>query len=173
MNYTFRKATSADIEAIWQILQYAILRRKMDGSTQWQDGYPNPGVLNSDIKKDAAFVLLQGDKIIGYIAIMINDEPQYTEIQGKWLSDGDFVVFHRVALSKAYSGKGLGKLFMNFVEQFATKNNIYSIKADTNFDNVEMKKLLENFGYTLCGEVHFRGTPRIAYEKVIANHLVL
>lgn len=170
MSYQFRKATTADILPTWEVLQYAILRRKMDGSTQWQDGYPNPAVIEKDIKKDAGYVLTDGELVIGYIAIMINDEPEYTHIRGKWLSNDDFVVFHRVALSEKYSRKGLGKLFMKFIEEFALKNQIYSIKADTNFDNAEMKKLLENSGYILCGEVLFRGSPRIAYEKLLTQN---
>ncbi len=45
MNYQFRKALSEEIPEIWMILQAAIQRRKEDGSTQWQDGYPNPYVI--------------------------------------------------------------------------------------------------------------------------------
>ena len=45
MNLNFRKANNQDISAIWTILEQAILRRKNDGSTQWQDGYPNPEVI--------------------------------------------------------------------------------------------------------------------------------
>ncbi len=36
------KPTPLTSAPIWEILQDAILRRKKDGSNQWQDGYPNP-----------------------------------------------------------------------------------------------------------------------------------
>ena len=39
-NFILRKATPADQAVIWEIVQHAILRRKNDGSSQWQDGYP-------------------------------------------------------------------------------------------------------------------------------------
>jgi hypothetical protein len=42
ISYNFRKATPPEIPQIWDILQQAIIRRKNDGSNQWQDGYPNP-----------------------------------------------------------------------------------------------------------------------------------
>lgn len=169
MNYNFRKAALSDITPIWEILQQAIIRRKEDGSEQWQDGYPNPQVVQNDIEKGQGFVLLEEKTIIGYSAVLINDEPAYAKIEGKWLTNDDFIVIHRVAISEKYLGKGLAKMIIGQIENFARDNNIYSIKADTNFDNIPMMKIFENLGYTLCGEVYFRGSPRKAYEKVLAQ----
>lgn len=168
MNYNFRKAALSEITPIWEILQQAIIRRKEDGSKQWQDGYPNPQVVQNDIEKGQGFVLLEEKTIIGYSAVLINDEPAYAKIEGKWLTNDDFIVIHRVAISEKYLGKGLAKMIIGQIENFALDNNIYSIKADTNFDNIPMMKIFENLGYTLCGEVYFRGSPRKAYEKVLA-----
>jgi RimJ/RimL family protein N-acetyltransferase len=53
---------------------------------------------------------------------------------------------------------------LSFVEDFALENNIYSIKADTNFDNIAMIKIFEKMGYTLCGLVYLRESPR-KYER--------
>jgi GNAT superfamily N-acetyltransferase len=169
MNYHFRKAELSEIAPIWEILQQAIQRRKEDGSEQWQDGYPNPEVIQKDIEKGEGFILVDGETIIGYSAVLINDEPAYENIEGKWLTSGDFVVLHRVAISEKYLGKGLSKMILKYVEDFAASNNIYSIKADTNFDNPAMMKIFENSGYTYCGEVYFRGSSRKAYEKVLAK----
>jgi GNAT superfamily N-acetyltransferase len=169
MNYHFRKAELSEIAPIWEILQQAIQRRKEDGSNQWQDGYPNPEVIQKDIEKGEGFVLVAGETIIGYSAVLINDEPAYEKIEGKWLTNGDFVVLHRVAISEKYLGKGLAKMILKCIEEFAVSNNIYSIKADTNFDNIAMMKIFESSGYTYCGEVYFRGSPRKAYEKVLAK----
>lgn len=168
--YQFRKAQLSEIPSIWTILQQAIQRRKEDGSNQWQDGYPNPEIIQNDIEKEHGYVLVDNETIVGYCAILINDEPEYEKIVGKWLTNHDFVVFHRVAISQDYLGKGLAKIMMTYIEEFATKNNIYSIKADTNFDNNAMMHLFEKQGYVYCGEVYFRGSPRKAYEKVIKNN---
>lgn len=167
MNFHFRKANCDDTAEIWSILQQAIIRRKKDGSQQWQDGYPNLNVVQNDIEKEQGFVLLDGTKIIGYTAILINDEPAYAGLDGNWLTNDDFVVIHRIAISENYLGKGLAKKIIKYVEDFALKNSIYSIKADTNFDNIAMIKIFENLGYSFCGEVYFRESPRKAYEKVL------
>ncbi|CAN1552831.1 NAT_SF domain containing protein [Flavobacteriaceae bacterium] len=169
IDYHFRKAKISEIPPIWDILQLAIQRRKEEGSDQWQDGYPNPEVVHKDIEKEAGFVLTDGETIVGYSAILINDEPQYAKIEGKWLTNDDFVVFHRVAISEAYLGKGCAKIMIGFIEDFARNNNIYSVKADTNFDNIGMIKVFEKLGYTFCGEVYFRGGQRKAYEKALHN----
>jgi GNAT superfamily N-acetyltransferase len=169
MEYHFRKAKIAEIPSIWAILQLAIERRKKDGSNQWQDGYPNPDVVQKDIEKETGFVLTDGETIVGYCAILINDEPEYAKIEGKWLTNDDFVVFHRVAISEAYLGKGCAQKMMEHIEDFARQNTIYSIKADTNFDNFAMIKIFEKLGYTFCGHVYFRGGQRKAYEKGLAK----
>ncbi|WP_262247738.1 GNAT family N-acetyltransferase [Parapedobacter soli] len=164
---TFRKARPDDLAQIWTIIQQAIALRKADGSDQWQDGYPNPEVLRNDIDKESGFVLADGGTIAGYCAVMINDEPAYANIEGKWLSDGDFVVFHRIAVSKDHLRKGLAKKMMEHIEAFAVSNNIYSIKADTNYDNAAMLRIFESMGYVYCGEVYLRGNPRKAFEKLL------
>lgn len=169
MNYHFRKAELSEQASIWKILQQAILRRKKDGSNQWQDGYPNPDAVEKDIKKGEGFVLVHGKTIIGYSAVIINDEPAYAKIEGNWLTNTDFVVLHRVAIAEKYLGKGLAKLIIQKIEAFALSNNIYSIKADTNFDNFAMIQIFKSSGYMYCGEVYFRGSPRMAYEKVIVK----
>ncbi|MFB2118368.1 N-acetyltransferase family protein [Parapedobacter sp. 2B3] len=165
--YTFRKAQLSELPQIWEIIQQAIARRKAAGSEQWQDGYPNPEVLRSDIAKGAGFVLAEGETVVGYCAVTINDEPAYTTIDGKWLTDGDFVVFHRIAVAHSQTGKGLAKKIMEHIETFATDNHIRSIKADTNFDNPAMLRTFESMGYTYCGEVLLRGKPRKAFEKLL------
>jgi len=167
MDYQFRKATQTDADRVWEILQEAIDKRKKEGSDQWQDGYPNPEVIASDISKGIGFVLVIDEIIAGYTAIAINDEPSYDELDGAWLTNDDFVVFHRAAISKDFIGRGLANILFECIENYALANNINSVKADTNFDNQPMLHLFEKLGYVYCGEVFFRGAPRKAFEKIL------
>jgi RimJ/RimL family protein N-acetyltransferase len=167
MDYQFRPAKYSEASKVWQILKDAIKRRKEDGSNQWQDGYPSMEVVKSDIEKKIGFVFTQNDTIIGYSAVIINDEPDYINIEGKWLSDQDFIVYHRVAISEEFLAKGMAKKMMKLIEQYALSKNIYSLKADTNHDNIPMMKIFEKLGYSFCGIVYIRKSPRRAYEKVL------
>lgn len=169
MIHQFRKASRTDVPEIWSILQQAIHRRKLDGSRQWQDGYPNEEVLRQDIDKGVGYVLTIDDAVAGYAAILINDEPAYHELKGSWITNGDFVVLHRLAVSDQFLGQGIAQKMLLHAEQVALKNDINSVKIDTNFDNAPMLKIVEKLGYQYCGEVTFRGGARMAFEKVLSS----
>lgn len=167
MTYRFEKATMDQIDEIWAILSDAILRRKADGSNQWQDGYPNLSVVKSDIENGFGHVVTGDGLVLAYCALIFNNEPAYADIEGQWLSDADFLVLHRVAVAKEHLGKGITKYILKSIEEIATGKQVFSIRADTNFDNAAMLALFEKNGYAYCGEVYFRGSPRKAFEKLL------
>lgn len=162
-----RKADSQDRDKIWNILQQAIERRRQDGSTQWQQGYPNLGTVESDIEKGFGYVMTVDGEIAVYAALILNDEPAYSTIEGEWLSNGEFVVVHRVAVDEKFAGRGMVKILFDHIEEFTRLHRIQSVKVDTNFDNMAMLKILEGKGYTYCGEVFLAGGMRKAFEKII------
>ncbi len=166
-----RLANFSEITAIWEILQQAIEQRKLDGSEQWQNGYPNQQTVFDDITNGYGYVITDNDIIIAYAAIIFGVEPAYNEIKGQWLTNGDYVVVHRVATSNAVKGKGVATKLFKLLEDLSAEHNVFSIKVDTNFDNVPMLKILEKLGYTYCGEIFFGGAPRKAFEKVLLNNV--
>ncbi|MNL81273.1 hypothetical protein D3C87_2083320 [compost metagenome] len=56
---------------------------------------------------------------------------------------------------------------MQAIEDHARSIGVYSVKADTNFDNPGMLNIFAKMGYQYCGEVYFRGSARKAFEKVL------
>jgi len=162
-----RKAEIEDRDTIWTILQQAIERRRQDGSSQWQNGYPNLDTVESDIAKSFGYVMTVDGEIAVYAALILNDEPAYSTIEGEWLSNGEFVVVHRVAVDEKFAGQGMVKKLFDHIEEFTKSNGIQSVKVDTNFDNIAMLKILEGKGYSYCGEVCLAGGMRKAFEKII------
>lgn len=162
-----RKAEMEDRNEIWDIIQQSIERRKQDGSTQWQNGYPNMGTVESDIAKGFGYVLTIDGEIAVYAALILNDEPAYSTIEGAWLSDGEFLVVHRVAVDAKFAGRGMVKKLFDHIEEVTKSHGIQSIKVDTNYDNMAMLKILESKGYSYCGEVLLADGMRKAYEKII------
>jgi GNAT superfamily N-acetyltransferase len=138
LEHFLRKALPSEAEIIWNILQQAIERRRKDGSRQWQDGYPNLEVVKMDISSGKGYVLEREGKIAAYAALVFNDEPAYDEIEGNWLTNGDFLVIHRVAVSDDFLGKGIAVSLFKLLEDFAKEHQVFSIKVDTNFDNLAM-----------------------------------
>jgi GNAT superfamily N-acetyltransferase len=166
---TLRKAIFSEQHLIWDILQQAIQQRKDDGSDQWQNGYPNEQTVHDDITNGWAYVLVDDTLIVAYAAIIFGIEPAYNDIKGKWLTHGDYVVVHRVATSNAAKGKGVATRLFKELEGLCAERKVFSIKVDTNFDNVPMMKILDKLNYTYCGEIFFSGAHRKAYEKVLPN----
>lgn len=162
-----RKANSSEITPIWEILQQAIEQRRQDGSEQWQDGYPNQQTVYDDITNGDGYVMTDNDAIIAYAAIIFGVEPAYEEIQGHWITNGDYAVVHRVATSNSVKGKGVATKLFKLIEDLSIEHGVFSIKVDTNFDNIPMLKILERLDYIYCGEIFFGGAPRKAFEKVL------
>jgi len=168
---TLRKATLSEQPVIWDILQQAIQQRKDDGSDQWQNGYPNEQTVHDDITNGYAYVLVDNNLIIAYAAIIFGIEPAYNDIKGSWLTNGDYVVIHRVATANAVKGKGVGTQLFKEIESLCIGQKVFSIKVDTNFDNVPMMKILDRLNYTYCGEILFSGALRKAYEKILSGQI--
>lgn len=163
----FRKANATDIDIIWEIIQQSIERRRKDGSDQWQNGYPNLQNVESDVEKEFGYVITVDNEVAVFVALIFNDEPAYSSIEGAWLTTGEFLVIHRIAVSEKFAGQGLVKKLFDYVEDFVRSQNVQSIKVDTNFDNLAMLKILESKGYSYCGEVVLAGGVRKAFEKVV------
>ncbi len=162
-----RQAGIADTDRIWTIVQQAIELRKQDGSRQWQDGYPNPDTIRQDIESGYGHVLLLDNSIVGYVAVIFDGEPAYDSLEGKWLSEQDYAVVHRLAVAQDIKTKGTATFIMQQVENIAAGRKVYSIKVDTNYDNLAMLRIFEKLGYSYCGEVYFRGSARKAFEKLL------
>ena len=164
-----RNATFMELPIVWDILQQAIEQRKQDGSAQWQNGYPNEQTVLEDFSNGYGYVLIDNNVVIAYAAIIFGEESAYNDIKGKWLTNGEYATVHRVAVSETLKGKGVATHLFKIIEILCVKEKVYSIKVDTNFDNVPMIKILSKLNYTYCGEIFFSGASRKAYEKVLSR----
>lgn len=164
---TLRQANSEDVSIIWSIFQQAIEKRKLEGSSQWQNGYPNEKVISDDIGNGYGYVAALDGIIIGYIAIIFDGEPAYNIIDGTWISDLPFAVLHRLAVKQDTDIRGIGSAVMLAVEKIVKSNNFSAIRVDTNYDNVAMLRVFKKLGYQYCGKVTLPGGEREAFEKIV------
>jgi GNAT superfamily N-acetyltransferase len=167
MNITVRKAVSSDTERILQIILQGKERMRLRGSKQWQDGYPAFENIADDIDNEFGYVLCADNIVIAYAAVIFSGEPAYDSIKGNWLSDGPYVVVHRLAVADEMTQRGIATLFMRKIEELSFRNNVFSFKVDTNFDNQYMQKVLTKLGFAYCGEIMYESGYRMAYEKIL------
>jgi GNAT superfamily N-acetyltransferase len=159
-----RPAETGDLADIWNILQQSIARRREDGSTQWQDGYPNEEIVRKDIAEKHGYVFILDEKIAGYAAVFFDLEAEYEELK-TWENEPPYVVIHRVAVSSNFLKRGIATEIFRLIENLVIIKGIKSIRVDTIFDNTGMLRIFEKFNYTYRGEVYFRGKARKAFEK--------
>lgn len=165
--YSFRPADRTDFAPVWEIIQQAKAQMKQENKQQWNDSYPAPEHIFTDLDNRHAYVLCSGKTIVAYGAVIFDGEPTYQAIRGKWLSDYPYVVIHRLAVANEMKCRGVAVLFMQEVEKLCPEKGIHSFKVDTNSDNFRMQKVLEKCGFTYCGEIIFQGGSRMAYEKLL------
>jgi protein-disulfide isomerase-like protein with CxxC motif len=167
--FKLRPANERDAPIIWDILQGAIEQRRLEGSDQWQNGYPSEQTVQDDLAAKAGYVLTENDTVVAYAAIVLDGEPAYDAIDGKWLTDGRYATVHRVARARDVKGKGVATAFLKSIEGLCMELDVPSIRLDTNFDNLAMLKILETLSYRYCGEIFYEGAPRWAYEKILSR----
>ena len=89
-------------------------------------------------------------------------DPTYRRIDdGAWISDTEYGVVHRLAVSGDV--KGAGSICLNWAFE-----QCHHLRVDTHADNKVMQNLLERLGFVRTGiiYVHEDNDPRFAYEKI-------
>lgn len=194
----FRPAARDDQPRILEIIRQAQRRMAAAGSDQWQDGYPAPENIASDLAHgyglvaclpsdppsrgeapattrenhpaDATLRTPDTHEVIAYGAVVFDGEPAYEALEGgQWLSEGPYVVVHRLAVADEALGKSVGIRFFREVERMARQRGIGSFRVDTNFDNRRMLRILSREGFTRCGKVRYRSGEREAFEKILSE----
>ncbi len=166
----FRKSQKTDIEEIMKIIHQAQNYFKNNNIDQWQNGYPNFQVINTDIEHNESYVLVKDSEIIATTVISFSGEKTYDKIyDGNWLTDNNkYAVIHRIAVKDNYKGCGLSHKILEYAENICLENNIHSIRIDTHEENIPMQNLLKRNQYKYCGIIYLDdGAKRIAFEKII------
>ena len=173
INFIFRKSEEKDIDKIVEILEKAKIEIKKLGINQWQKGYPNRDVILTDIKNGNSYIIEDEEKIVATAALIFEKESPYSNIsEGKWITDSDYGVIHRIAVDSEFKNRGYSSKLLKKLEEVSKEKLVYSIKIDTHEDNKPMQRLLEKNGYVYCGIIYLDKEPsigekRMAFEKVL------
>ncbi len=159
-------ATRTHLKDIMTIIGQAKRRMKEQGLDQWQDGYPNEAAILNDIKHKQGHVFRKQFVYAAYAAIVFDKDPYYEKIDGQWLSDGEpYVTVHRLAVHDDFLGLDMARHALKFAERKARAKGVKWFRIDTHHDNLAMRNLIRDFGFTFCGIVQVRDGMRMAYEK--------
>ncbi|MFC0266223.1 GNAT family N-acetyltransferase [Alloscardovia macacae] len=177
-----RRTTRDDLAEIMDIVNAAKALLKDDGSSQWQNGYPNEYTFIADIEADASYVLTVDGQVAATAMLSLGEEAGYSKIYGGQVrypsaEYGTFGVLHRVAVSPNFRGMGLvEKLCVELFREMRAEG-IRVARVDTHRKNVRMQRVLERLGMTQCGFITLDHDPedpvRVCYEGLVENLLGL
>lgn len=165
-------AKEEHIDRMCVITDQAKAQLKNLGLDQWQKGYPSREVWENDAKAGCTSLCIEDGEIAGIFAFQTTPDASYYEIDGKWLTDGEYASMHRVCVADEYKGKGIaGKMFAHGFEM-AKEAGLPSMRIDTHPGNIPMQRALIKAGFIACGNIKIvggceDGDPRIAFEKIL------
>ncbi|BFK82118.1 GNAT family N-acetyltransferase [Clostridium baratii] len=163
-----RKSVNEDINNIMQIIDEAKEALKEQGIDQWQNGYPNADVIRNDILNNDSYVFIKNNEIVATSVVSFAGEKTYDKIyDGSWISNDEFAVIHRIAISNKYKGTGIASEIIKMIENICLDKNVHSIKVDTHEFNMPMQKLLKKNDFKYCGVIYLEDkSKRVAFEKI-------
>ena len=164
-----RPATHSDIPQMMPLFEAASRGLREMGVNQWQNGYPQPSLIEGDIAGGVSYVMEEDGEVIGTAVISFAGEPTYDYIEGAWLSEErEFVVIHRQTIRPDRRGQRLSEQFFAFAEQLCRERGVQSMRIDTHEGNLPMQRAVERYGFVRCGVIYLdNGDPRLAYEKLL------
>lgn len=146
----FRKATAADLDGIEMIYDH-IHDAEEEGivTTGWLRGiYPTRDTAMAAIERDDLFVQLDGDKIVGTAIINQVQVDVYDGAPWEYDVPADRVtVLHTLVIDPLEEGKGYGKAFVGFYEQYARERNCLYLRMDTNERNTNARAFYQKLGF--------------------------
>ena len=135
----FRKATTADLEEAWTLLDTARNLMLTNGRKQWTKDYPSQGDIQEDITKKRLYLLVHEEMIFSMATLCMEQEQ-------------DFVWLKRFATSPNYIAKGYGSLLFHELEKRAVWEGRRKMYAQTNHTNHRMIRFFESKGFTKIHE---------------------
>ena len=139
--------------------------------------YPTRATAEASLARDDLFVLEEDGRIFGSGIINQLQVDAYEGAPWKHQVPEDRVcVLHTLVISPAAHGKGYGRAFIRFYEEYALQHGCTELRIDTNERNLAARAMYSKHGYQEIGIVRtvFNGIPGVnlvLLEKKIPDEL--
>lgn len=151
-----RKATVNDLDAVERL--YEEVHTAEEENRQqigWARGiYPVRATAEMALEREDLFVMEHAGKLYG--TAIINNVQVDVYRQGNWnyhISDDQVCVLHTLVISPGSTGKGYGREFLRFYENYAFEHGCTELRLDTNVKNTAARAMYQKHGYTEVGIV--------------------
>ncbi len=161
-----RRAREADIPSVVRIYDH-IHTQEEQGLAQigWIRGiYPTEETAREALRAGDLFVYEEPEGIVAAGRINGIQVPEYVLAQWQYpAEDKDVMVLHTLVVEPKASGRGIGRSFVQFYEDYARTQGRRYLRMDTNVRNQAARRLYAGLGYREVGEVpcNFNGIPNV------------
>jgi len=163
----FGPATPEAVDEILALARSCVEQMVCRGIRQWDDIYPDRSSIERDVRDDSALLARHNGEVIAYLALDSTQDPEYAQVD--WhLDDVPIAIVHRLMVSPARQGRGLGRWCMAVAEQRAAQAGYATMRLDAFTGNPRAIRLYERLGYRAAGVVHFRTGEFMCFEKALA-----
>lgn len=144
-----RKATEKDLPEVSRIYE-EIHTEEENGAVTigWiRSIYPTAATAEQALQRGDLFVE-DDNGIVG--AAIINQQQVDSYLSAKWnydIPEQEVMVLHTLMISPKVSGKGYGRSFVDFYEQYALSHNCHYLRMDTNAVNQRARALYKKLDY--------------------------
>lgn len=167
MKYGYRPSEMKDLDEIMQIYVDAQAHMERGGNPQWPKGFPDRTDITGGILGGILYTVECGGEIAAVFSAM-NYDNDYDGIDGRWLTKGNYLAVHRVAVAEKFLRQGVATYIVDCAaHEIAVKRGRGSIRMDTHEKNAPMRALLKKCGFAECGTIELVRdySRRIAFEK--------
>ena len=151
-----RKALADDIDKIEQIY-LETHRAEEEGviETGWIRGvYPVRKTAETALERGDLFVAEEETDIVGVAIINQLQLDEYRDASWQYpAKDEEVMVLHTLVVDPKSFGKGYGKKFVKFYEEYALAQGCSFLRMDTNERNKRARLMYKSLGYTEVGIV--------------------
>lgn len=131
-------------------------------TTGWIRGvYPVRATAEAALQRGDLFVMEEKNRILG--AALINQTEVDVYADAPWKYDGEVCVLHTLVISPKKQGRGLGRAFVEFYEEYAFDHEWYELRLDTNARNTLARDMYARMGYKEIAIIPtvFNGIPDV------------
>lgn len=170
-----RRAAAADISAVAAIYDKLHTEEEAGRATiGWIRGvYPTQDTARTALRRDDLFVQEEDGRIVG--GAIINQTQADAYCGGSWIvtaADSEVMVLHTLVIDPEASGRGYGKQFVAFYEEYARENGCKVLRMDTNCRNARARAMYRKLGFREAGIVPcsfngIEGVGLVLLEKLL------
>lgn len=126
--------------------------------------YPVRKTAEVSLARDDLFVLEDGGVIVASAIINQIQVSEYADASWEYEAhDGEIMILHTLTVDPFRQGKGYGKTFVEFYEQYAKEHHCKELRMDTNAKNAIARRMYQKLGYKETDIVPcvFNGIPDV------------